>query len=236
MGELPTVDRSPSRNYPSAIASRGSPVGKKGPRGGATSPDQYVGYQMNSPYYRGDDEVQTLMMEDRGRTSHHRSRSASRPLNNPGTVRYQSMDRTGGEREFLPIREPRERSLERAPLGMERSLDRAYCLEDELYGPRSARQSPNIHIDRDPGAGYIGELQHQNTDMQRELNTLKKEIEISNHKLASTMNSIKSFWSPELKKERALRKEELAKSGLISDQLKLLNSENQVNHVHTCTQ
>lgn len=42
------------------------------------------------------------------------------------------------------------------------------------------------------------------------------------------MHSIKTFWSPELKKERALRKEESAKYSLINDQLKLLNSENQV--------
>jgi chromosome segregation ATPase len=41
------------------------------------------------------------------------------------------------------------------------------------------------------------------------------------------MHSIKTFWSPELKKERALRKEESAKYSLINDQLKLLSSENQ---------
>ncbi|ODM86693.1 ERC protein 2 [Orchesella cincta] len=41
------------------------------------------------------------------------------------------------------------------------------------------------------------------------------------------MHSIKTFWSPELKKERALRKEESARYSLLSDQLKLLNSENQ---------
>lgn len=44
------------------------------------------------------------------------------------------------------------------------------------------------------------------------------------------MHSIKTFWSPELKKERALRKEESAKYSLINDQLKLLSSENQVNY------
>lgn len=42
------------------------------------------------------------------------------------------------------------------------------------------------------------------------------------------MHSIKTFWSPELKKERALRKEESAKYSLINDQLKLLSTENQV--------
>lgn len=193
---------------------------------------------MSSPYYggaRGEDEVQSPMMEDRGRAGgHHRSRSATRPPTNPASVRYQSLDRAGGEgvhdREFMPIREPRERSLERTA-ARDRSLDRAMYLEDELYGPRSARQSPNTHLGRDPGGGYIGELQHQNTDLQRELANLKKELELTNQKLGSSMHSIKTFWSPELKKERALRKEESAKYSLINDQLKLLNSENQVSQI-----
>jgi hypothetical protein len=47
------------------------------------------------------------------------------------------------------------------------------------------------------------------------------------------MHSIKTFWSPELKKERALRKEESAKYSLINDQLKLLSSENQVSATKT---
>jgi hypothetical protein len=76
---------------------------------------------------------------------------------------------------------------------------------------------------------YIGDLQHQNTDLQRELGNLKKELDLTNQKLGSSMHSIKTFWSPELKKERALRKEESAKYSLINDQLKLLNQENQVN-------
>lgn len=50
---------------------------------------------------------------------------------------------------------------------------------------------------------------------------------MTNQKLGSSMHSIKTFWSPELKKERALRKEESAKYSLINDQLKLLNQENQ---------
>lgn len=79
-----------------------------------------------------------------------------------------------------------------------------------------------------PDRGYLGDLQVQNNDLQRELGNLKKELELTNQKLGSSMHSIKTFWSPELKKERALRKEESAKYSLINDQLKLLNSENQV--------
>ncbi len=75
---------------------------------------------------------------------------------------------------------------------------------------------------------FFSELQATNTDLQRDLANLKKELELTNQKLGSSMHSIKTFWSPELKKERALRKEESAKYALMNDQLKLLNSENQV--------
>lgn len=94
----------------------------------------------------------------------------------------------------------------------------------------------NIYITRKGYGGglpptdraYLGDLQHQNTDLQRELAQLKRELELTNQKLGSSMHSIKTFWSPELKKERALRKEESAKYSLINDQLKLLSTENQV--------
>lgn len=139
-------------------------------------------------------------------------------------TRYQSLDRGGlvdvHDREFIPIREPRDRSRDR-------SLERGLYLEDELYG-RSARQSPNPMSMPTGDRGYLGELHHQNSDLQRELGQLKRELELTNQKLGSSMHSIKTFWSPELKKERALRKEESAKYSLINDQLKLLNSENQV--------
>ena len=80
------------------------------------------------------------------------------------------------------------------------------------------------------------ELQSTNSDLQRDLANLKKELELTNQKLGSSMHSIKTFWSPELKKERALRKEESAKYALMNDQLKLLNSENQVTTANTICQ
>lgn len=236
IGELPTVDRSPSRNYASG---RGSPLGRKqrGTRSGNNSPEHlgygsYHHHQLGSPYYSRDEDLGSpVMLEERGRSmstggggGHHRSRSASRPAmsSSAGMVqRYTSLDRASAgvldhDREFMPIRDPRERSR-----------DRGLYLDDELYGSRSARQSPNPHMLRDGGL-YIGELQHQNNDLQRELGNLKKELELTNQKLGSSMHSIKTFWSPELKKERALRKEESTKYSLINEQLKLLNSENQV--------
>lgn len=219
-------------------------------------------------------------------SQHHRSRSATRTSSTNANRSYHSLDRDGHdrEREFIPIREPRDgrdgrgggdmrdRSLERGMDGMgggsrrDRSMDRnAMMDEDMLYGggggrdvvgpggmggsglalPRSARQSPAVDMAMKGGGGnnmmgnvggggltnresYLMEIQAQNADLSRELGTLKRELEMTNQKLGSSMHSIKTFWSPELKKERALRKEESAKYSLINDQLKLLNAENQV--------
>merc|ERR1712045_513914 len=236
---------------------------------------------------------------------HGRSRSASRGIGPAGRgPGYHSLDRDGyGDREFVPIREPRERSLDRdfvgggsygggmgtgARMGLdgrmdpgfgggmgtsglggpgaygrrERSLDRRDMLDPHLddglgynrdiglrsgdpmlrgdpsvpgrlggLGPGRTGLSPNpIGLTgRDPAGrdAYFSELHTTNSDLQRDLANLKKELELTNQKLGSSMHSIKTFWSPELKKERALRKEESAKYSLINDQLKLLNSENQ---------
>lgn len=280
LGELPTVDRSPSRGaYGSSgyVSGRGSPLGSRsklrGTRSGNNSPvmmDGYGGYGPpmqpavfqqpgslggvpmgggglvgGSPYYGGlggarvDDELASpvLLLEERGRSmsqgagAGHRSRSASRPaMMSSGGPRYAatSLDRASvglldHDREFVPIRDHH-------PFSASVRAGSSRYLEDEIYGmrPMSARQSPH-QLQRDMVAGnYLGELQHQNNDLQRELGNLKKELELTNQKLGSSMHSIKTFWSPELKKERALRKEESTKYSLINEQLKLLNSENQV--------
>ena len=132
----------------------------------------------------------------------------------------------------------RDRSLDRG--GMLAPEDEFYTGRDPMMGPRGRTGlSPNPNMlgggmgPPPPHVGgtrdnYITELQSGNAELQRDLANLRKELELTNQKLGSSMHSIKTFWSPELKKERALRKEESAKYSLINDQLKLLNSENQV--------
>ncbi|KAL3289034.1 hypothetical protein HHI36_003477 [Cryptolaemus montrouzieri] len=252
---LPTVDRSPSRGgYPGGGKPlRPSRSGNNSPDhsyGYHHQSPYYRDEDLGSPML---EERGRPMAVGPG---HHRSRSATRPTN-PMTVRYQSLDRgptVDHDREFLPIRDRRDEELgspmledRGRPMTMgpvhqrsrsatrpttrdfmpirdrrDRSLDRGLYFDDEPYSSRSARQSPTMH------QPFLGELQHQNSDLQRELGNLKKELELTNQKLGSSMHSIKTFWSPELKKERALRKEESAKYSLINDQLKLLSSENQV--------
>ncbi|XP_032989075.1 ERC protein 2 isoform X10 [Rhinolophus ferrumequinum] len=71
------------------------------------------------------------------------------------------------------------------------------------------------------------DLQAQLKELQRENDFLRKELDIKDSKLGSSMNSIKTFWSPELKKERVLRKEEAARMSVLKEQMRVSHEENQ---------
>ncbi|XP_007888717.1 ERC protein 2 isoform X2 [Callorhinchus milii] len=73
----------------------------------------------------------------------------------------------------------------------------------------------------------MSELQAQFKEVQRENELLRKELEVKETKLGSSMNSIKTFWSPELKKERVLRKEEAARMAVFKEQMRVSHEENQ---------
>ncbi|XP_041909943.1 LOW QUALITY PROTEIN: ERC protein 2 [Arvicola amphibius] len=67
------------------------------------------------------------------------------------------------------------------------------------------------------------DLQAQLKELQRENDLLRKELDIKDSKLGSSMNSIKTFWSPELKKERVLRKEEAARMSVLKEQMRVFS-------------
>lgn len=69
---------------------------------------------------------------------------------------------------------------------------------------------------------FIKDLQIRLMDIQKECYFLRCELDASQTKLASSMQSIKQFWSPELKKERQLRKEEAGKYQILLEQYKSL--------------
>ncbi|TRY55441.1 hypothetical protein DNTS_004877 [Danionella cerebrum] len=77
----------------------------------------------------------------------------------------------------------------------------------------------------------IMDLQVQLKEVIRENDILRKEVDMKESKLSSSMNSIKTFWSPELKKERALRKDEASKISVWKEQYKVVQDENQVREV-----
>ncbi|KAK5912511.1 hypothetical protein CesoFtcFv8_002376 [Champsocephalus esox] len=76
--------------------------------------------------------------------------------------------------------------------------------------------------------GELLEFQVQLRDMQRENELLRRELDLKDSKLGSSTNSIKSFWSPELKKERIMRKEEAARTSILKEQMRITHEENQV--------
>ncbi|XP_040828128.1 ELKS/Rab6-interacting/CAST family member 1 isoform X3 [Ochotona curzoniae] len=73
----------------------------------------------------------------------------------------------------------------------------------------------------------IMDLQTQLKEVLRENDLLRKDVEVKESKLSSSMNSIKTFWSPELKKERALRKDEASKITVWKEQYRVVQEENQ---------
>lgn len=78
-------------------------------------------------------------------------------------------------------------------------------------------------------------------ELQRENELLRQELDIKDNQLGSSMNSIKNFWSPELKKERSLRKDEAGRTSVLREQMKVSQEDNQVSmgnvspHTDTCT-
>ncbi|XP_020311650.1 ELKS/Rab6-interacting/CAST family member 1 isoform X2 [Oncorhynchus kisutch] len=80
----------------------------------------------------------------------------------------------------------------------------------------------------------ILDLQAQLKEVLRENELLRREVEIKESKLSSSMNSIKTFWSPELKKERALRKDEVSKITVWKEQYRVVQDETQ--HLHMTVQ
>lgn len=93
----------------------------------------------------------------------------------------------------------------------------------QYFGPNQHIGGPQQSRDL-----YLTELRARLLEAQNSYATVKRELETATQKLGSSMHSIKSFWSPELKKERALRKEEATKYALINDQMKLMRVEVQV--------
>ncbi|XP_072408384.1 ELKS/Rab6-interacting/CAST family member 1-like isoform X3 [Chiloscyllium punctatum] len=97
----------------------------------------------------------------------------------------------------------------------------------EQHLPTVSLASTVPHSLRQARDNTIMDLQSQLKEVLRENDVLRKEVDVKESKLSSSMNSIKTFWSPELKKERALRKDEVAKMTIWKEQFRVVQDENQ---------
>ncbi|XP_028910119.1 ELKS/Rab6-interacting/CAST family member 1 isoform X11 [Ornithorhynchus anatinus] len=97
----------------------------------------------------------------------------------------------------------------------------------EHHLPPVSMASTVPHSLRQARDNTILDLQSQLKEVLRENDLLRKDVEVKESKLSSSMNSIKTFWSPELKKERALRKDEASKITVWKEQYRVVQEENQ---------
>uniref|UniRef100_A0A8C4HAB2 ELKS/Rab6-interacting/CAST family member 1 n=1 Tax=Dicentrarchus labrax TaxID=13489 RepID=A0A8C4HAB2_DICLA len=99
------------------------------------------------------------------------------------------------------------------------------------FGGEMQNQPPQAatvpHSMRQVRDGAMSDLQTQLREVLRENELLRRELEAKESKLSSSMNSIKTFWSPELKKERALRKDEVTKMAVWKEQYRVVQEETQ---------
>lgn len=72
------------------------------------------------------------------------------------------------------------------------------------------------------------DMPSQLIELRKENERLLKEMDAKEAKLSSSMRSIKMFWSPELKKERAARKTEAEKYAQLNEQFNVVSKESQV--------
>ena len=120
------------------------------------------------------------------------------------------------------------RSLDRSNHHFQPSLVRSRSIDHEFLGSQGLHgvylsQSQDLRRDN-----LILDMQGQIADLNKECATIQQELDLTREKLSSSMNSIKTFWSPELKKERVMRKEEMGKYAMMNEQLRAAQAENQV--------
>ena len=120
------------------------------------------------------------------------------------------------------------RSLERDYFQGQNPLTRSRSIDHEYFSPYMVSHLQDARLNR--GDSILLDYQNQVAEASSERTLLKKELDATKEKLSSSMNSIKTFWSPELKKERVMRKEEVAKFNSLNEQFKALQAQYQVSN------
>lgn len=177
--------------------------------------DRHTGYMRDRSLDRRDRSL------DRRDRSHNRQNDMMERYNTY-SGRERSLDR-----EYVPHMGARSLEREHSNLVRSRSIDHEYINDQAVFFP----SAPESYHSKDT---LILDLQTHIAQLNKECSLMRKDLESTKDKLSSSMNSIKTFWSPELKKERAMRKEESAKHQMFQDQIRLHQAESQVSLVKIC--
>ncbi|KAJ3596802.1 hypothetical protein NHX12_003202 [Muraenolepis orangiensis] len=215
-GRSPRLPRSPRMGHRRTNSTGGSGGGPGGPGGKTLSMENIqslnAAYATSGPMYLSDNEVamtdHTLKsggtMTTMGR---QRVTYGSRSSNSGGVAASTPNIATSGPTNAL------------LPGGM--------ISGDALAFGDHHMASTVPHSLRQARDNTILDLQAQLKEVLRENELLLREVEVKESKLSSSMNSIKTFWSPELKKERALRKDEVSKISVWKEQYRVIQDETQ---------
>ncbi|XP_067927845.1 ELKS/Rab6-interacting/CAST family member 1-like isoform X2 [Watersipora subatra] len=159
--------------------------------------------------------------------------------------KFSSLDRSAAMSRY-GYRDQRDRSVERSGTGdyttrssslqRNRSLDRDYplvslsmrSLADGVFDPADPETASDLRYQQSQSSMLILSLQTQLVDLNKDYTISQRELEQSKSQLNSYIASVKTFWSPELKKERALRKEETQKFQKTQEMLSSAQHEKQV--------
>ncbi|XP_016412605.1 ELKS/Rab6-interacting/CAST family member 1-like isoform X2 [Sinocyclocheilus rhinocerous] len=208
-GRSPHLPRSPRLGHRRTNSTGGSGAGAGGPGGKTLSMENIqsfnAAYATSGPMYLSDNEV-----------------VASGPDLPKSTM---TLGRSGGRVPY-GVRTTVMGSSPNISTGAPGSISTDAIAFGDHHMP-STLASTVPHSLRQARDNTIMDLQAQLKEVLRENELLRKEVDMKESKLSSSMNSIKTFWSPELKKERALRKDEVSKITVWKEQYRVVQEENQ---------
>ncbi|XP_073693803.1 ELKS/Rab6-interacting/CAST family member 1 [Garra rufa] len=212
-GRSPRLPRSPRLGHRRTNSTGGSGAGAGGPGGKTLSMENIqslnAAYATSGPMYMSDNEVVTSG-PDLPKSTMTLGRSGGRV---PYSVRTTVMGSSPNISTGAPGSVPTD----------------AIAFGDHHMPSTLASTVP--HSLRQARDNTIMDLQAQLKEVLRENELLRKEVDVKESKLSSSMNSIKTFWSPELKKERALRKDEASKISVWKEQYRVVQDENQIENL-----
>ncbi|XP_061532534.1 ELKS/Rab6-interacting/CAST family member 1-like isoform X4 [Phycodurus eques] len=217
-GRSPRLPRSPRMGHRRTNSTGGSGGGPGGPGGKTLSMENIqslnAAYATSGPMYLSDNEVAV---------GEHIPKSGGVATTTMGRQRVTYGSRSGGGSGVVAASTPNIS----ASVPSSAVLPVGLMAGDALAFGDHHMASTVPHSLRQARDNTILDLQAQLKEVLRENELLRREVEVKESKLSSSMNSIKTFWSPELKKERALRKDEVSKISVWKEQYRVIQDEAQ---------